>query len=85
MLKNGKQNGDDINQMREEHSKTVKNIEMFEGKMQQTLTDTKYWLQNYATSHREAEQKIEATKTELNGKMAALEFQLKRKISVSDL
>jgi hypothetical protein len=53
--------------------------------MQQTLTDTKYWLQNYATSHREAEQKIEATKTELNGKMAALEFQLKRKISVSDL
>lgn len=28
---------------------------------------------------------MEATKSELNGKMAALEFQLKRKISVSDL
>jgi hypothetical protein len=85
MLENRKANGDDINGMREEHSKTVKNIEIFEAKMQQTLNDTKFWLQNYANSHREAESKMESIRSELMGRMSALEFQLKRKISVSDM
>lgn len=39
-----KKNGDAINEMRQEHSKSLLTVEAVETKMQQILTDTKYWL-----------------------------------------
>jgi len=35
---------DENNEMRKEHSKSMQTIEVFEAKMQQALTDTKFWL-----------------------------------------
>lgn len=62
--------------MKEENLKSMNSLALTENKLEQALTDTKYWLAKYADSHRESERTMYSVKSGLEGKIDALDWKI---------
>ena len=54
----------------------MNSLALTENKLEQALTDTKYWLAKYADSHRESERTMYSVKSGLEGKIDALDWKI---------
>ena len=71
--------------MREGFLKHANKLENTESKLERTITDTKYWLDNYAASYRESDKTMNSVRVDCIGRLEAVEFALSRRVSVDDL
>lgn len=58
---------------------------MHEVRMDQTINDTKFWLDKYTKAYKENDIQINQIKAEFEGKLEALEFQVSRRPTNDDL
>lgn len=54
-------------------------------RLDQTINDSKFWLDKYTDHYKKNEKQVASLKAETNGRMDTLFFQLSRKISIDDM
>ena len=53
--------------------------------MDQTISDSKFWLEKYTKAYKENDRKIGEMQGEFNGRLDTVFFQLTRRVTVDDL
>ena len=56
-----------------------------EGRMEQTISDSKYWLEKYTSGFKTNDSKIGEMQGEFNGRMDTIFFQLSRRVTIDDM
>ena len=71
--------------MRGDFNNHCKRMEATEQRLDQTITDTKYWLDNYSKSFKESDRLMNKVQSDVHGRIEAVEFQLSRRVHVEDM
>ena len=71
--------------VRSEMAKQTQRHENLEARMDQVISDSKFWMEKYTKAYKENDAKIGEMQGEFNGRIETIFFQLGRRVTVDDM
>ena len=85
MLRTKTDIGSQMTDIRGEMSRNQTRHESLETRMDQTISDCKFWMDKYTKAYKENDAKIGEIQGRFDGRMDTILFQLTRKVTVDDM
>ena len=85
MLRTKTEIGQQVADVRSEMTKQTTRHENLEARMDQVISDSKFWMEKYTKAYKENDAKIGEMQGEFNGRIETILFQLTRRVTVDDM